>query len=121
MRKGLKSHLVDPWLKVESLNRRNGIVFLLFLDHIVVFLRWIKTQEHGLCTENRRVIPGGLDVDLCNIIKIIHKCTSLLNISVSQFVSNHVLLTNSKRGHISFIFGLLAAVLGEIQDMIRCG
>ena len=68
VRKSLKSHLVDPWLEVESINGWNGIIFLLLLKNIVILARGIHTKEHGLGTEDGGVGPLCLDENLGNII-----------------------------------------------------
>ena len=55
------------------------------------------------------ILPMYLN-DRCSVFVI-------LLISVSEFISNHVLLSNTKRGDVSFILGFFLRVLGKTEDL----
>ena len=117
VRKGFETHLVYPWLEIKSVNWWNCIVFLTFLNNIVILSRRVNSEHHSLSTENSGVVPTGLNERLSNIVEVIKETGLFFYISVSQLVSNHVLLSNSKRSHIIKLFRLFRWVLCHAKSL----
>lgn len=122
-RKCLEAHLVDPGLEVEAVNWWDRVVLLTSLYLVVVLPRRVETQEHGLSAQDGGVVPRGLDIDLCDIVKLIHEsvgaCRSLLllDVPVAQLVADHVLLPDAERGDVVRVLGLLVFGGGEVQQL----
>ena len=51
-------------------------------------------------------------IEVCKIVSF-----GLFDVSESKFISNHVLLSNTKRGDVSFILGFFLRVLGKTEDL----
>jgi hypothetical protein len=118
IRECLKTHFIDPWLEVKTFHWGDSIVFLFLCDFIVVLAWWVKTKEHCLSTKNASIIPGGLNKNLSDVVKLIKVSTLLLfNIPVSQFIADHVLLSDAKRSHIVGILRLFLWIFSKAQKL----
>lgn len=75
-RKSLEAHLIDPGLEVEAVDGWDSVVLLTGLQLVVVLSRRVETQEHSLRAQDSRVVPRGLDVDLCDVVELVHEGVS---------------------------------------------
>lgn len=109
----LKSHLVNPWLEVEAFNGWDSVVLLL-LSNLVVVLAWrVHSEHHSLGTQNSSVVPLGLQVWLGNIVQVADESAlEFLDVSKSELITNHVLLSDTERSHSEEVFWFFSGVLG---------
>jgi len=120
---GLEAHLVDPGLEVKAFHWWHGIVPLTWLNLVVVLAWGVKAQEHGLGTQDGGVIPRGLDVDLSNVVELVHEsgfttiALLFLDVPVAEFISNHVLLADAEWSDVVGELWLVVLVLGEVEEL----
>lgn len=113
--KCFETHLINPWFEVEAIDWWDGIVLLALFENVVVLTWWVDSKHHSLSTQNTGVVPGSLNEWLSDVVQCIKETGAFFDISVSELVADHILLSDSKRSDVVQLFWLFIGILGPAK------